>query len=485
MTLTPPPSPNWKNRTIFVADNIRILRGMNSESVDCIATDPPFNSKQIYFAPLGLRSAGQRFNDCWRWDEVTDEWQDVIASDHPKIKELIEAAAVIEGGSIDHKTGKVNTGRIKNSIAAYLAWMAPRIVEMHRVLKPSGVLFLHCDTHANSYLRLLLDAVFGRSKMINEIVRRRIDSKGLASKRLPNNHDTILVYGKTDKWKWNKAYEPYDLKNLDAKTLSQYNKTDRVGRYQLTDLTNPNKDRPNLTYEFLGITKVWRWTMERMQQAYDDGRVVQTRPGNVPRFKRYLHEQPGKPRDTIWLDVVQPNKSDDHWETRKPVSLYTRLIACATEPDDIVLDPFCGCGTTLVAAQKLGCRWVGIDIDLVAESVTKKRLFDECGLTGEEPVIVRKTLRRKDIPHIKDDKLRQALYAKQGRKCGNPYCDSKSLRAVDLHLDHRIPKVRGGEDDVLNRIGLCADCNSRKGKKAWGQFLDEERSEKPHPTVGE
>ena len=219
---------NWPNRTLFVADNIFILRGMNSESVDCIATDPPFNAKRVFNAPLGSRSAEQRFDDRWRWDEVTDEWQDLIASDHPAIKEIIEAAAVIEGGSIDHRTGKIATGA-KNSIAAYLAYMAPRIVEMRRVLKPTGVLFLQCDGEANAYLRLLMDGVFGRGQCINEVTVRRTMSKGLASRRLPRNSDTVLAYGKTRKWKWNPSHEPYDMANLDEKTLQQYAKIDGGG----------------------------------------------------------------------------------------------------------------------------------------------------------------------------------------------------------------------------------------------------------------
>ena len=186
-------------------------------------------------------------------DEVTDEWHDLIASEHAAIKEIIEAAAVIEGGSVTLGTGKIDTGRTKNSIAAYLAYMAPRIVEMRRILKPTGVLFLQCNWEANSYLRFLLDAVFGRDRMINEIAWKSHPSKGLAKKRLPRNHGVILVYGRTTKWKWNPSYEPYDLKNLDEKTLAQYDKMDRGRRYQLTALTNPNRNRPNLTYEFLGV----------------------------------------------------------------------------------------------------------------------------------------------------------------------------------------------------------------------------------------
>ena len=475
---------NWRNRTLFVADNIHILRGMNSESVDCVATDPPFNAKRVFNAPLGSRSAAQRFDDRWRWDEVTDEWQDLIASDHPAIKEIIEAAAVIEGGRVDHRTGKISTGA-KNSIAAYLAYMAPRVVEMQRILKPSGVLFLQCDTEANAYLRLLLDAVFGRALLINEVTTRRTTSKGLASRRLPRNSDTIFAYGKSRKWKWNAAHEPYDLANLDEKTLAQYDKLEGGRRYQLDNLVNPNRDRPNLTYEFLGVTRVWRWTRERMQAAYDAGRVVQAGPGRVPRFKRFLDEQPGKARDDIWSDVGQAESNDVEWATRKPVALYRRLIECATDPGDTVLDPFAGCATTCVAAEQLQRQWVGIDIDPVAEQVTLDRLSDETGLNMvDTPVTVRKSLRRTDIPNIPDDKLRQALWARQGRQCANPYCDSENLRAVDLALDHRIPKVRGGDNDALNRIGLCGNCNGRKGTKAWGLFLDEERAKLPHETRG-
>ncbi len=261
---------NWKNRTLFIADNLPVLRGLDSSSIDLVATDPPFNTKRLFNAPLGSRTAQQKFDDRWRWDEVTGEWHDLIATNHPAIKEIIEAAAVIEGGKVDPLNGKISTGRTKNSIAAFLAWMAPRIIEIRRVLKPTGVLFLQCDSEANSYLRLLLDAVFGRGRFINEISRRRATSKGNVARKLPSNHDTLLVYGVTDNYKWNPPYAPYDEKKLDLKTLSQYNKIDSQNRrYQLTDLLNPNKNRPNLKYELLGVTRTWRWTKERMLAALD------------------------------------------------------------------------------------------------------------------------------------------------------------------------------------------------------------------------
>ena len=478
--------PNWNNRTLFVADNIRILRGMNSESVDCIATDPPFNKKRIFNAPLGSRQAEQRFDDRWRWDEVTDEWQDLIATDHPAIKEIIEAAVVIEGGSIDHHTGKIDTGRVRNSIAAYLAYMAPRVVEMRRVLKPTGVLFMQCDTEANSYLRLLLDAVFGRRNFINEITRRRIEAKSYATRSLPANSDSILAYGKTPKHKWNSSYEPYDMANLDEKTLKQYNKFDGPRRYTLDNMTGPGGVlNANPEYEVMGVVRPWRYSREEMDKLIAAGRVVQTRPGNVPRYKRYLDEQPGRKRDDIWDDVVQLESSELDWDTRKPLSLYRRLIECGSDEGDMVLDPFAGCATACVAAEDLQRKWVGIDIDPVAEEATYIRLREATGLgMVEQEVTTRKTPpRRQDVERVPDDKLRDALWSRQARRCANPYCDSENLRKVDLQLDHRIPRIRGGDDGVLNRIGLCANCNARKGAKAWGRFLDEERANLPHERV--
>ena len=370
---------------------------------------------------------------------------------------------------------------------------------MHRVLKPTGTLWLQCDTHANSYMRLLLDAVFGRNLFVNELVRRRAPAKGDAKTRLANNHDTILIYEKQrGRRKWRPSYEPYDLKRLqrtytkdelkrlpeaDRKTLKDYKHWDGARRYGLDNLTSPQKNRPNLTYEFLGFMRVWRWTRDRMEAAHAKGLVVQERPGTVPRRKKYLDEQPGRLRDDCWMDVPDTDRNEEGWTTRKSLDLYSRIVECATDIGDVVLDPFCGCATTCVAAEKLHRDWVGIDIDPVAEDVTNIRLHSETRMTGKPRV--RKTLRRRDIEIIPDTKLRQALWARQGRQCANPYCDSMNLRSVDLALDHRIPKVRGGDNDALNRIGLCGNCNSRKGRKAWGQFLDEERSRQPHFTRGQ
>ena len=182
--------------------------------------------------------------------------------------------------------------------------------------------------------------------------------------------------------------------------------------------------------------------------------------------------------------MTQPESSDSDWTTRKPVSLYRRLIKCATDIGDTMLDPFAGCATTCVAAEQLQRQWVAIDIDPVAEQETVRRLEDETRLNmTDQPVTVRKRLRRGDIPNVSVDRMKQIVWNGQGHRCANPYCDSESLRIADTHLDHRIPHVRGGEDDQANRIVLCENCNLRKGKKAWGLFLDEDRARQPHPTV--
>jgi len=198
--------------------------------------------------------------------------------------------------------------------------------------------------------------------------------------RFPTNHDTILYYANGDKPTWNQqaAFLPYDLDALDEKTSQKYSLVDSSGRrYQLTSLINPNADRPNLTYEFLGVTRVWRWTRERMQEAYEAGQVVQTSPGRIPRLKRYLDEQRGKPLGDVWADISPLNSRAAErlgYPTQKPEALLERIIAVSTRPGDVVLDPFCGCGTTVTVAEKMGREWVGIDISPTAVNIMDRRL---------------------------------------------------------------------------------------------------------------
>jgi site-specific DNA-methyltransferase (adenine-specific) len=220
----------------------------------------------------------------------------------------------------------------------------------------------------------------GKDNFRNEIIWKRTTAKSLAFRSLPNNHDILLLYSRDEDFIWNRPFKPYDLNNLDEKTSKKYSYADKDGRlYTLGDLNNPNPDRPNLTYEFLGHKKVWRWTRDRMEAAYKAGLVVQPSPGAVPRVKRYLDEQEGWPLDDVWEDIPPLNSQAKErlgYPTQKPVALLERIIQASSNPGDLVLDPFCGCGTTIDAAEKLGRKWIGIDITQLATSLIKNRLRD-------------------------------------------------------------------------------------------------------------
>ena len=264
----------------------------------------------------------------------------------------------------------------RNDMTAYLVMMANRLLELHRVLKPTGSLYLHCDPTASHYLKVVLDAVFGKTNLRNEIVWRRSHPKGLAFTRFANNHDVILAYGKQrEQTTWNPSYTQHD----PDRAAEQYAQADADGRrYQLTSLLNPNPNRPNLTYELKGVTKVWRWTRERMLEADAQGLIVVPKGGQgIPRFKRYLDEQEGIPLSDFWADIEMVSGAESlGYPTQKPLALLERIVSASSNEGDVVLDPFCGCGTAVHAAQKLKRKWIGIDITHLAISLIEKRLKD-------------------------------------------------------------------------------------------------------------
>ena len=257
---------------LFYGDNLDVLReSIANESVDLIYLDPPFNSKRdynlLFKSPKGHTSEAQieAFEDTWHWGEQAErEFDELLRQENTNIAELVKALRSFLG---------------ENDMMAYLTMMALRLVELHRVLKPIGTIYLHCDPAACHYLKILMDTVFNPENFRNHLIWQRTNAKGLAFTRFASNHDIILRYSKSDKWTWNAQYTAHDpvyIKNF-------YKFTDPDGRiYRLADLTNPNKNRPNLTYEFLGVTRVWRWTKERTEKANKDGLIVQTKAGTVP-----------------------------------------------------------------------------------------------------------------------------------------------------------------------------------------------------------
>lgn len=364
---------------LFFGDNLEVLdEHVADESVDLVYLDPPFNSNRNYSVIFGRHRAVdeaaaqiQAFEDTWRWTPRTEMLHGELSQTAPR-----RVADTLAG---------FYTLLDESEALAYLVNMTPRLLQLHRVLKPTGSLYLHCDPTMSHYLKVLLDAIFDPRNFRNEIIWNRTASKGLQSTRLARNHDVLLGYAKSSAPKWipDSAFIPYDPNDLDEKTSGKYRYEDPDGRvYRLSDLTNPNPDRPNLTYEFMGVTRVWRWTRDRMMQALDDGIVVQTAPGKVPQMKRYLDEQQGRPLSDVWTDISPINSRAAErlgYPTQKPLALLERVISLTTEPGDVVLDPFCGCGTSVDAAQRLGRQWVGIDLTHLAIDVITKRMLHTYG----------------------------------------------------------------------------------------------------------
>jgi site-specific DNA-methyltransferase (adenine-specific) len=370
---------SMKTNVLYYGDNLEILKNRDyfpDECVDLIYLDPPFNSKKDYNILFkengGVESEAQikAFTDSWHWTPAAQNtYQDIVINGTDKVSKLI--------GALHETLGP-------NDVMAYLVMMTARLIELHRVLKPTGSLYLHCDPTASHYLKLVLDQIFGPANFRNEIVWRRTNAKSHAFTRFASNHDIILRYSKLDKWRWNPQYTEHDPEYIEKFYKYIEPKTGR--QYRLSDLTNPNRNRPHLTYEFLGVTRVWRWTKERMQEAYENGLVIQNKPGAVPVFKRYLDEQEGTPVDDIWNDIppIQSQSSEGlGYETQKPLELLERIIQASSNEGDIVLDPFCGCGTAVVAAQKLNRKWIGIDITHLAINLMRNRLKDSFGIKAE------------------------------------------------------------------------------------------------------
>jgi len=360
-----------RNRLYF-GDNLDVLRRyIADESVDLIYLDPPFNSNANYNILFkehnGAEAASQiqAFEDTWRWDETAARTYQESVEAAGRVSEALQAFRKLVGES---------------DMLAYLSMMAPRLQELRRVLKPQGSIFLHCDPTASHYLKLLMDAVFGAKFFRNEIIWQRTNAKNLAFTRFARNHDIIVWFAKDEKYTWHTQYAAHDPEYL--RKFYRYTEPETGRRYNLGDLTNPNKNRPNLTYEFMGVTRVWRWTKERMEKARSDGLIVQTHAGGIPRLKQYLDEQEGMPVGDVWTDIrpVQAQAAERlGYPTQKPLALLERIVEACSDEGDVVLDPFCGCGTTIDAAEKLNRQWIGIDITHLAINLIRHRLKDTYG----------------------------------------------------------------------------------------------------------
>lgn len=362
---------------LYFGDNLHVLREhIADESVDLVYLDPPFNSNAnyniLFKSPEGADSDAQieAFEDTWHWnDNAESAFDDVMRSGNSDAFELLRAMRAFLGD---------------NDMMAYLAMMAVRLIELHRVLKPTGSLYLHCDPTASHYLKLLLDGVFGADKFRNEICWKRTGVHG-DSKTWSRVTDTLFFYTKSDRFTWNDPIVPHS----DAYIKSHYSNVDENGRpFQLTSILSPSP-RPNMMYEWKGFPSPpmgWRFSKDRMAELDAGGLIYYpTKPDGSfdttkrPRFRRYLDEQDGTRVTTIWTDIAPINARAQErlgYPTQKPLALLERIIAASSNEGDVVLDPFCGCGTAVHAAQKLGREWIGIDVTHLAIGLIEKRMKD-------------------------------------------------------------------------------------------------------------
>lgn len=354
---------------LYFGDNLKVMREfIKDESVDLIYLDPPFNSNASYNilfrSPLEPATAQVKaFEDTWRWDTEAQAAFDAVQQRSPDTFRLLLALKSFLGTS---------------DVMAYLAMMAIRLVEMRRILKSTGSLYLHCDPTASHYLKILLDGIFGASMFRNEIVWKRNSAHSdgkQGARHFGRITDAILFYSKEEKPVWNQQYKPYDEKYIER----DYRRVDAdQRRYRLDNIQGPGgAEKGNPFYEVMGVSRHWRYSKDKMEELIRQGRIIQTRPGAVPQYKRYLDEMPGIPLQNLWDDIpVINNRSKEMlgYPTQKPMALLERIILTSSNPGDIVMDPFCGCGTAVHAAEKLGRKWIGIDITYVALKVIRDRL---------------------------------------------------------------------------------------------------------------
>ena len=393
--------PNFENRTLYHHDNLAVLRGMNSNSVHLIATDPPFNKSRDFHATPDSLASGASFQDRWSWrDDIHDDWLIEIQRDHPEVWSVITSAKEVYG----------------DDMAAFLCWMGVRLLEMHRVLREDGSMYLHIDHTAHAYVKALLDAIFGKANFRNEIVWS-YRTGGVSKQYWPRKHDTLLFYAKSATYKHNPAQERiyYDKPFFN-------DQTDEEGRY------------------------------------YADVYV----------------------RD-VWEDIkplINVSKERTGYPTQKPLALYERIIKASSNEGDIVLDPFAGCATTPIAAERLGRRWIAIDIWDGAIEVVRQRMEDNRQLLGDIPII-----RYTSEPPTRTDNAEPAVLELQmprGRQrhprprsqhgrlivdigaycqgCGRDYGFDPRV----LEVDHIRPKADGGSDAYDNLTLLCPPCNREK-----------------------
>lgn len=387
---------NIANKTIFTGDNLPILRGINSECIDLIYLDPPFNSNANYAAPIGSQAAGAEFKDTWSLSDLDVAWLDLIETKYPAVNRVIQAA-------------------MTDSDKSYLVYMATRLLEMHRVLRTDGSIYLHCDPTMSHYLKLLMDAIFGRKMFRNEVVwhYRRWTA---ASKRFQKLHDIVLFYSKSKEYTFNQLYTTYTPGSISRKEQGVLHRFKKGEKPTLVSDRSKNE-------KGVAENDVWQ----------------------IPFIAPSSKERVGYP-------------------TQKPLKLLERIISASSNKDDVVFDPFCGCATTCVAADRLHRNWIGIDISFKAVELVIERIKKDQGLF--QKIVHRKDIPKRtdlgDIPPYNTPANKTVLYGEQSGNCNG--CNTH-FETQHLEIDHIIAKSVGGTDHIDNLQLLCGNCNRIKGNR--------------------
>ena len=362
---------NVKNRTVFCRDNLEILQGINSNCIDLIYIDPPFNKKKVFTAPIGSSAEGASFKDWFKEEDVKNEWLLTIKEDNDKLCTFLESVKTIEG---------------KTSYNfCYLSYMAIRIIELHRILKDTGSFYLHCDPTMSHYLKILLDIIFGEKNFRSEIVWERSKSGKTTSKNFSKDTDNILFFSKDNQYIFNYTYKPLSKNTLNSYI---YDDKDNRGKYASFSLQKTSNPGHKTTYDYIDNEgkiwkcpiKGWRMNKDKLKKLENDRRLILT--GSVIREKKYWieRENKGKLSNNLWNDInnIQGNsKEKTDYPTQKPLALLERIIKASSKEGDVVLDAFCGCATTCVASEKLNRQWIGIDVSFKAYDLVRKRLEKE------------------------------------------------------------------------------------------------------------
>ena len=396
--------------TLYTNDNLFILNGLNSNLVDLIYLDPPFNSKRLYSAPIGSKAAGASFKDMWTWQDVNEAYLETLAGKYPALTTLIASIGVTHS----------------KAMMAYLTYMAQRIIEMHRVLKDTGSLYLHCDPTASHYLKILLDEIFGKDNFRNEIIWHYKTTLRTSQHHLGRDHDIILCYAKSDLHKINPDRTDYPASENTLKRWAKYADTDGF--------------------------------VSNKYFAGSDSTIIDTSDE-----EKGFNINQGIPRDVWYIPhLTGGSKEKTGYPTQKPLALLHRIIKASSNEGDIVFDPFCGCATTCVAAQQLGRKWIGIDIEKQAANILIERLSDDAGMF-KDFTNTTNVPQRTDVHRIEPIKpVKERLYKEQNGLCNG--CKTQ-FEIRNLEIDHIIPKSKGGGDYYENYQLLCGACNRMKGDR--------------------